>query len=376
MKVKRSEMRLRIYTSAALCFIAAVASVSAQQPTAIPVGVVAAERKPVTRATEFVGRVEAMARVEIRARITGFLEGVLFKEGDVVNEGDPLYRIEPDMFEAAVQQAQGALFDAQAKFANASAQRGRTEELAKTDTASKALLDQRVASEKGAQGETVMADANLRTAKVNLSYTAIVAPITGEVGLTKVTKGNVVGPDSGPLTVIVSRDPMYVTFPVSQREFLNVRKEADRKARGKELAVRIRFSDNSTYDQAGRLNFVDVTVDRATDTVLVRATFPNLGGQLIDGQLVRVSVEADKPDEKVLVPQTALIVDQQGTYVLLAIDGKAAVQRVKLGGESGPYAIVDDGLKGGEQVITEGMESLRPGSPVVASPAAPPLTGN
>jgi membrane fusion protein (multidrug efflux system) len=245
-----------------------------------------------------------------------------------------------------------------------------------TDTASKALLDQRVALEKSAQGETVMADANLKTASINLSYTEIVAPITGEIGRTKLTKGNVVGPDSGPLTQIVSRDPMYVTFPVSQREFLNVRKEADRKARGQELAVRIRFSDNSTYDQAGQLNFVDVTVDRTTDTVLVRATLPNPKGQLIDGQLVRVSVEADKPDEKVLVPQTALIVDQQGTYVFLVVEGKATVQRVKLGGESGPYAIVDDGLKGGEQVITEGLESLRPGSPVVANPAAPPLVGN
>ncbi len=367
-------MRLLACVSAVLCLL--TASAPAQQPAAIPVGVLAAERKPVTRSTEFVGRVEAMARVEVRARVTGFLEDVLFKEGDVVKEGDPLYNIEPDTFQAAVQQSQGALLEAQAKFANASLQRGRTQELVKTDTASRALLDERVANEKGAQGATVTADANLRTANINLGYTKILAPITGEVGLSKVTKGNVVGPDSGPLTVIVSQDPMYVTFPVSQREFLDVRKEADRKQRGQELTVRIRFSDNSTYDEAGRLNFVNVTVDRTTDTVLVRATLPNPKGQLIDGQLVRVSVEADKPDEKVVVPQTALIVDQQGTYVFLAVDGKAAVQRVKLGGELGTYAIVDDGLKGGEQVITEGVESLRPGSPVVASPAAPPLTGN
>jgi membrane fusion protein, multidrug efflux system len=369
-------MRLRICASAVACLVAVASSAPAQQQTAIQVGVLAAERRPVTRTTEFVGRVEAMARVEIRARVTGFVEDVLFKEGDVVKEGDPLYRIEQDTFQAAVQQAQGALLQAQAKFANASVQRERTQELVKTDTASRALLDERLANEKGAQGETVMADANLKTAKVNLSYTEINAPITGEAGLTKVTKGNVVGPDSGPLTVIVSRDPMYVTFPVSQREFLKVREEDERKARGQELAVRIRFSNNTTYDQVGRVNFVDVTVDRATDTVLVRATVPNPKGQLIDGQLVRVSVEADKPDEKVLVPQTALIVDQQGTYVFLVVDGKAAVQRVKLGGESGPYAIVEDGLKGGEQVITEGVESLRAGSPVVAGPGTPPLVGN
>ena len=162
--------------------------------------------------------------------------------------------------------------------------------------------------------------------------------------------------------MIVSRDPMYVTFPVSQREFLQGpgrRKSA--RQREQALTVRIRFSDGSTYDQTGKINFVDVTVDRATDTVLVRATVPNPNGTLIDGQLVRVAVEADKPEEKVLVPQSALVADQQGIYVFLVVDGKAAIRRVKLGGESGPYVIVEDGLKGGEQVVVQGMESLRAG---------------
>ena len=366
-------MRLHIQAIALLCILAASPKVSAQQATAIPVGTVAAELRPITKASEFVGRVEAVERVEIRARVTGFLEDVLFKEGDLVKKGDILYRIERDSFQAAVQQAQGAVLEAQGKLANASLQRGRTQELVKTDAASRALLDERVANEKSAQGDAVISDANLKTANVNLGYTEITAPITGEVGRTKLTAGNVVSPDSGPLTVIVSRDPMYVTFPVSQREFLKVQQQEARKARQQALAVRIRFSDGSTYDQAGRINFVDVTVDRATDTVIVRATMPNPNGTLIDGQLVRVSVEADKPEEKVLVPQTALIVDQQGPYVFIVVDGKAVIRRVKPGGESGPYMIVDDGLKGGEQVVVQGMESLRAGSPVLASPApAPP----
>jgi membrane fusion protein (multidrug efflux system) len=344
----------------------------AQEPTAIPVGTVAAQLRPITQATEFVGRIEAIERVEIRARVTGYLQEVLFKEGDLVKQGDVLYRIEPDSFQAAVQQAQGAVLEAQAELANATAQLARTQELVKTDTASRALLDERQGKQKGAQGGVVIADANLKTANVNLGYTEITSPITGEVGRTKVTKGNVVGPDTGPLTVVVSRDPIYVTFPVSQRVFLNVEEEAARKAKGQGLAVRIRFSNGATYDQIGRINFVDVQVDRATDTVLVRATLANPNGTLIDGQLVRVSVEGDAPVEKVLVPQTALIVDQQGPYVFLVEDGKAAVRRVKLGGDSGAYAIVDGGLKGGEQVIVQGMESLRPGSVVVASPAPAP----
>src|SRR6185437_8339159 len=134
-----------------------------------------------------------------------------------------LYTIERDSFEAAVQQARGALLEAQGNFVNASAQRARTEELARTDAASKAQLDQRKAAEQSAQGQVVIADANLKTAMVNLGYTQIVAPITGEIGRTKVTQGNVVSPDTGPLTTIVSRDPIYATFPVSQREFLKLR---------------------------------------------------------------------------------------------------------------------------------------------------------
>ncbi len=366
-------MRLLISTATMFCLIFGMSSGWAQQPTAIPVGTVAAELRPITKATEFVGRVEARERVEIRARVTGFLQDVLFKEGEAVKAGDVLYRIEPESFQAAVQQAQGALYEAQGRYANATAQRGRTEELVKTDTASRALLDERVANEKEAQGQVVTADANLKTATVNLGYTTISAPISGEIGRTKLTKGNVVGPDTGPLTVIVSRDPMYVTFPVSQRVFLTL--QVERASLREALSVHIRFSDGSTYAESGLINFIDVTVDKATDTVVVRATMPNPNGALIDGQLVRVSVEANKPEEKVLVPQSALIVDQQGTYVFTVADGKAVVTRVKTGGESGPYMIVEEGLKGGEQVVVQGMESLRPGSPVVASPAPPPLTG-
>jgi membrane fusion protein (multidrug efflux system) len=366
-------MRSRVVALFFLFIISLATQGRAQQPSAVPVGVIAAEVRPITQAAEFVGRAEAPERVEVRARITGFLEDVLFKEGDVVKAGDILYKIEPDTFQAAVQQAQGALIQAQATLANAAVNRARAQELLKTDTTSRMVFDQRVADEKSAQGAVVIADANLKTANVNLGYTEISAPIAGEIGLTKLTKGNVVEPDSGPLTMIVSRDPMYVTFPVSQRIFLQIEDQEHRRKVEQALGVRIRFSNGTTYDQSGRINFVNVTVDRATDTMTVRAVFPNPNGILIDGQLVQVSVEADKPQDKVLVPQTALIVDQQGTYVFIVADGKAEVRRVKLGDESGAYVVVEDGLKGGEQVVVQGMESVRPGAAVLASPVPPPV---
>ncbi len=365
-------MRSLVWATAVAGLLIAASAGSAQQPAAIPVGTVAAALRPITQATEFVGRVEAINRVEIRARVTGYLEDVLFKDGAYVKEGDVLYRIEPDTFQAAVQQAQGDLLKAQGTLANATAQLARTQELVKTDAASRALLDVRTAEQKSAQGAVIIADANLKTANVNLGYTEITAPISGEIGRTAVTKGNVVSPDSGPLTVIVSRDPMYVAFPVSQRIFLDIEAEETRRGKGEAQALKvgIRFSNGSPYDQTGRIDFINVQVDRATDTVLVRAVISNPDGRLIDGQLVRVSVEGDKPQEKVLVPQSALIADQQGPYVFVVEDGKAAIRRVKLGGDSGTDAIIDDGLKGGEQVIVQGMGSLRVGSPVIASPAS------
>ncbi|HEV7323460.1 MAG TPA: efflux RND transporter periplasmic adaptor subunit [Bosea sp. (in: a-proteobacteria)] len=352
------------------CFAFALGtSALAQQPapTAVPVGTVIAEKRAITQTADFVGRIEAVNRVDVRARVTGYLEEVLFKDGSTVAEGAPLFRIERAPFEAAVEQAQGALERAQGTLQNATVQRQRAEELLKTSAGSVAIRDQRVAEEKGAQGDQTTAEANLKTAQINLGYTEIKAPIAGRIGRTKLTKGNVVGPDTGVLVQIVSDDPMYVTFPVSQREFLAL-KTNRLPADGSAPLVSLRFSDGSTYEQKGRVDFIDVSVERATDTVLVRATLPNPAGKLIDGTLVRVAVQADKSEEKVLVPQSALIADQQGAYVFAVEDGKAVVKRVKVGAETGSYIVIEQGLVGNEQIVIQGLQNLRPGVPVLASP--------
>ena len=179
-----------------------------------------------------------------------------------------------------------------------------------------------------------------------------------------------VGPDLGILTTIVSQDPMYVTFPVSQREFLR----AQQSGSGpdvRHIKVKLRYSDGSFYKQLGEINFIDVSVDRNTDTVTARATVPNPKDGLIDGQLMRVVLEAGKPEEKVVIPQAALIADQQGVYVFVVEDGTAAVKRIKAGGAQGTGIVVDTGLSGGEQVIVEGLQAIRPGTPVRAAPMPP-----
>src|SRR6185437_11430605 len=222
-------MRSGIFAAAVVCGLAASAYAEQQPPAAVSVGTVSAERRPVTKTLDFVGRVEAINKVEIMARVQGYLETVQFKEGDVVHEGAALYGIERGTFEAAVGQAQGALERSKGALVLAQQQLYRAEELAKKQVASEAQRDQAVAAEQAARGNVMTDEANLKTAEINLGYTEIKAPITGKVGKTNITKGNVVGPNSGSLTVIVSQDPMYISFPVSQREFLRAQ-EAGSKA--------------------------------------------------------------------------------------------------------------------------------------------------
>lgn len=354
------------FTTAAVLVVAGgtPGPAQAQSPS---VGTVYAERKPIAATADFVGRVEATDRVEVRARVQGYLEQVLFKEGDSVRTGDALYRIEKGPFAAAVQQAQAALDRSKAEKILTAVQLSRQELLLSQNSTAAGARDQARAADEEAAAAILSNEASLDIAKINLGYTDIVSPISGKISRTNVTVGNVVGPDSGALTLIVSQDPMYVTFPVSQRELLRAQTSAHRPDI-KNIKVKIRFADGSLYNQEGTINFIDVSVERATDTVLVRATMPNPADLLIDGQLVSVTLEAGQPAEKVVVPQAALIADQEGIYVFVVDNGKAAVRRLTVGGEDGPNIVVERGLSGGEQVIVQGLQSVRPGQPVQASP--------
>jgi len=360
-------MRLAIWAIGFICVLGVAAHAQQPQPTTVPVGTVTAERRPIAKTLDFVGRVEAINRVDVRARVTGYLDAVLFKEGDLIQEGAPLYRIEKDLFQAAVEQAQGALERSKAAKVLSELQLQRAQELLDKQSGSVVARDQARAADQQAAGAIMQDQASLQTAKINLGYTDILAPITGKVGRTNITKGNVVSPSSGVLTTIVSQDPMYVTFPVSQRELLRAR-ESGSHVSPTAIKFRIRFADGSTYDQIGQFNFLDVTVDRTTDTVTARATIPNPQGVLIDGQLVRVAAEIGAPQEKVVIPQAALVADQQGIYVFVVEDGKAVVKRVRPGAEDGTDIVIEEGLSGGEQVVVQGIQSLRPGMPVRAAP--------
>src|SRR6516162_6539512 len=366
------EATTRTVVGVSLLICASIASSSAQQqaPAVVPVGTVKAEHKPIAKTKNFVGRVEAINKVEVHARVTGYLQDVLFKEGESVKEGQHLYTIEKDQFRAAVDQAAGQLADDKAKKLLTAVEFQRADQLTKTSAGTVEARDKALTADRDADAQIMIAKAKLDTANINLGYTDIVSPISGKIGRTKITKGNVVSPDSGTLTTIVSQDPMYVLFPVSQADISHAR-ESGLDIEG--IKVRLRFADGKIYEQVGKIDFVDVTVDRATDTVQARAVFPNPSGALIDGQLWEVNLEAGKTEEQVVVPQAALLTDQQGVYVFIVEDGKVAIRRIKTGGASGEDIIVTEGLSGDELVVVQGLESLRPGMAVRATPVTAAL---
>lgn len=354
-----------------LAVLGAASAPLAQAPAAngVPVGTVAVALRPVTGSLTATGRVEAIDRVEIRARVDGFLDEVAFTEGQTVAEGALLYRIERGLFESAVQQAEGELAQVEAAKALADIQLTRAQELLDREAGTVVARDQAMAEAARAAGAVTGAQAALARARIDLGYTEIHAPVAGRIGRTALTRGAVVGPSSGVLATIVSQDPMHVVFPVSAREFLR-RGNGAARIDPADLRVRLRFLDGAFYDQTGSVDFIDVSVDQATDTVLARTTLANPDRLLIDGQLVTVVVEAPDPEEKPVVPQQALLADQAGLYVFVVVDGAAAVRRVRPGATLGADMVIEEGLAPGDQVIVEGIERVRPGAPVLAQPAA------
>ena len=368
MASRSSSRKVASTWSALFLFAGLLASGDVLAQTPVRVGVVAAAKQEVTKGEDFVGRVDAVEKVDVRARVKGFLQAVKFTEGQAVKVGDPLFEIEPDLFKADVEQAKGALERSEAQRTLAEIQLKRAEELLAKQAGTAVQRDQAAATRDEAGGAVLSAKANLATAQINLGYTSVTSPIKGRIGLTNMTAGNVVGPDSGVLATIVSEDPMYVTFPVSQREFM--RATDDAKASLDNVGVTLNFADGSTYAQAGKVSFVDVKVDRSTDTITLRALFPNPDEILRDGQLVRVRLASDKPQSKIVIPQSALLADKDGVYVFVVKDGKAEVRRVKVGAEAGNGVAIESGLNEGDMVVVEGLTNIRPGAPVTASPVA------
>ncbi len=359
-----------------------VAGPLAAQPASGPpaVGVVEAARRPVTESFEFMGRVQAVDRVGLVARVNAFLDEQLFREGAEVRKGDLLYRLEREPYEAEVAVRQAAIAQAEAQLANARSDLARAQELRERGAGTQAALDNALAQERTAAAQLQAATAQVRQAEINLGYTEIRAPIDGRIGRSAVTTGNVVGPGSGVLATIVSQDPIHVTFPVSMRTAEDLRTRYAKDGFDA-VGIRLRFSDGRLYGHAGKLDFVDITVGRDTDTITLRGTIPNpiLPGsekgdtsprELIDGQFVTVVLEGAEPVQQVTIPREAVLSDQRGDFVyVVGADNRAERRTVRLGQSTPAVAVVADGLKEGERVVLEGVQRVQAGLPVAPAPA-------
>jgi membrane fusion protein (multidrug efflux system) len=368
-----SERRQRAATLVAACLLAAFASTPAVAQQGAPppaVLVQPAELKPIAAQAEFIGRAAAVDKVELHARVKGFLGPRKFNDGDEVKTGQVLFTIEPEPYQAAVDQKSAQRDAAQAALTNAELQLKRAAELLRTNTGTQVTYDQRLSEQLQAKAQLEDANAQLRDAQIQLSYTEIKSPIDGRIGRASVSPGNIVGPDSGVLATVVKENPIRVLFPVTQRELLEARRD---NSAGDPLSVRVRLADGSLYKEKGKLDFIDVTVDPKTDGQIVRATFDNKDGILTDGQTVRVVIEDTKAPSVVAIPQAAIAIDQAGSYVYVVNDKNVAEQRrIKTGLSRDGMTAVTEGLKAGEKVIVQGQQRVRPG--MVVTPSVAPST--
>jgi RND family efflux transporter MFP subunit len=331
--------------------------------------------RAVTEYFETTGRTAAIEEVELRARVAGYLVNVNFVDGSPVKAGDVLFEIDPRPYEAAVHSAEGNLARWQAELRKADADVARNKRLRPTGAASEKELETSIAAKETAEAEIVSAQARLETARLDLEFTRIVAPIDGQTSRTSVTKGNLIQlggatgtGGSNALTTLVRMDPIYVYFDVDERTALRARSRRVEDGnipgdvRASNIPVEIGLAHERGFGRAGFLDFVDNRVDPSTGTMLARAVFANEDRFLTPGMFVRVRLPLAESDGELLVTSRAIGTDQGNKYLLVVNDKDVVEYRpVTLGVESDGLRVVERGIAAGEWVITNGIQRVRPG---------------
>jgi RND family efflux transporter MFP subunit len=344
------------------------------EPPPPPVTVAKPARENVQLSHEWTGRIVADS-VDIRSRTSGFLHKIHFRDGQDVKTGDPLFDIDPRPFEAACDRARAEIAAANAKVALTQAEVARYQELFSVDAASQAELDLKEAHFEVSKADLDRANAALRTAEIDLSYTKIAAPIDGRIGESRLTVGALVSAiDPAPLTTIVQLQPIYCYFAASELEFLEYQKskrEGLTKAApdGKTLmSIGLRDEEGTPHD--GVLDYGDSRLDETTGTLLLRGSFANTDLMLAPGLFARVRIPG--PDrEALLVPEAVVQIDQSGRFVLVVgADNIVERRDVTLGVAVGNRSVVATGLTGDERVVVNGIARARPGSKVAPTEAA------
>jgi len=363
---------------------------SGAQAPALPVIVAMAERRDVPLSMEMVGGTLGTQDVPIRARVEGFLETMNFREGRFVDKGDLLYTIDPEPFQAQLVKAQSQLASAQTALAKAEADLGRIRPLAEMKAVSEQDLDASVALEAAARAGVQAAEAGVDLANISLSYTRIKAPISGLIGLTKAKPGEFVGREPNPVVLNVLSDinPIRVRFSISESEYLILARTylqanpevADGRRRGMDVDqdgdghtgdLTLILADGSEHPFRGTTVAASQSIDPETGTYTVEASFPNPNSVLLPGQFARVRAPYQTLEDVVVVPRMALM-ELQGQFQVYVVNNENVVEvhKVELGPQKDHDVVIEAGLTGGEQVIVEGLQKVRPGMIVEPNPAA------
>lgn len=336
-------------------------------PPAMPVAVVAAKLSSVPVLIEAVGRAEGSKEVEIRARVTGLIEQQRYREGDRVKANAPLFLIEQAPFEIALAQARAALGQEQARLEQARREAKRLGPLAEQHAISQREYDDAASTLRLVEASVAAAQAQVRQAQLNLSYTRVVSPINGLTGRSEKSQGSLVSPSDGLMTRVTQTDPIWVRFSFSESELARLRS-------GTAGAVKLLTAEGKPLGTGGKLNFEGSTVDPQLGTVQLRAEFANPELVVLPGQFVRAQVHAG--DERAyIVPQAAIINGERGKAVWTVKDGKALPTPVEVGAWVGDGWAVRKGLNEGDTVIVDNLLKLRPGAPVAPHAASAPAGG-
>jgi membrane fusion protein, multidrug efflux system len=326
----------------------------------------------VSRTVELPGRAQAVRTAQVRARVEGIVEARLYAEGSDVAAGALLFRLDSRVLAATVDQAKAGAAKAQAEVENAKQALDRTQSLAAQKMASAQQLDQALARHKQALADLEVAKATLRRVEIDLSYATVTAPIAGRIGRALVTEGALVGKgEATHLATIEQLDPIWINFSQSSADFLRLREAmaAGKAKAARDRAVRLILEHGREYPLTGKLLFTDLAVDPANGTVGLRAEFPNPQKLLLPGQYVNLRLPVAEAEGVISVPQRAVQASPQGQVVMIVgAENRMTPRPVKTAGMAGTNWIISEGLSGGEQVIVNGLQKARPGSPVKPVP--------
>ncbi|MFA7664564.1 MAG: efflux RND transporter periplasmic adaptor subunit [Burkholderiaceae bacterium] len=358
-------------------FVADTVAADGGAPPPPPVGIIVVEPAPATLSSELPGRLEPTRIAEVRARVPGIVQQRVFQEGSEVKAGQVLFRIDPAPLQADLAAAEANLQRGQAAFELARSEVRRFAPLVKADAISRQQYDQAVAQQKLAQAEVAALRAVRDRAKLNLGYATVSAPIAGRVGKALVTEGALVGQgEPTPMATIQQIDPIYVDFTQPTTEITRLRKifasGEVKQVSGESARVALILDDGSDYPLAGKLLFSELTVDRSTGQVTLRAEFDNPERVLLPGMYVRVRLDQGVDEQAIRIPQQAIQRATDGGATVWVIgDGDVPQNRpIVTGATLGNTVIVREGLQRGERVVVEGFQKIRPGVPVAPEPWA------